>query len=94
MGVDKVIDKLIKKLGKVKSAYLIGDYAKGIDSGLIDIVLIGSIKIDELDRMAKITSENINRKIRYIVFSNKEIYKFWNQLQMDQAFLLWGKKVV
>ena len=35
MGVDQIIDKLVKKLGKVKSAYLIGDYARGIDSGLI-----------------------------------------------------------
>ena len=43
MGVDQIIDKLVKKLGDVKSAYLIGDYAKGIDSGLIDIVLVGNI---------------------------------------------------
>ena len=30
-----------------------GDYARGIDSGLIDIVLIGKINKAELNRIAK-----------------------------------------
>ena len=37
MGVDQIVDKLVKKLGHVKSAYIVGDYATGQDSGLIDI---------------------------------------------------------
>ena len=40
-GVDKLVETLIKKLGDVKTAYLVGDYARGIDSGLIDFILIG-----------------------------------------------------
>ena len=30
-------------LGKIKFAYLIGDYANGKDSGIIDLVLVGEI---------------------------------------------------
>ena len=48
-GVDKLVETLIKKLGDVKTAYLVGDYARGIDSGLIDIILIGKINKMELD---------------------------------------------
>ena len=51
-GVDKLVETLIKKLGHVKTAYLVGDYARGIDSGLIDIILIGKINKMELDRIA------------------------------------------
>ena len=53
MGIDQIIDKLVKKLGDVEIAYLIGDYAKGIDSGLVDIILIGDIDKIALERIVK-----------------------------------------
>ena len=43
MGIDQIKDKLVKRLGKVEGAYFIGNYARGIDSGMVDIVLIGGI---------------------------------------------------
>ena len=52
-GVDQIIDTLIKKLGDVKTGYLVGDYARGLDSGLIDIILIGDINHMELNRIAE-----------------------------------------
>jgi len=63
LGIDQIIDKLIKKLGHVEVAYLIGDYACGIDSGLIDIVLIGNINQSELERIANKRGREISRKI-------------------------------
>ena len=92
-GIDKLIDKLILKLGDVKSAYLIGDYAKGNDSGLIDIILIGNINKIELDRIAERRGKDISRKIRPMVVTKKELRSLWNQLDMDNALLIWGKQV-
>jgi len=92
-GVDKIIDKLIRKLGDVKTAYLVGDYAQGIDSGLIDIVLIGNINMMELDRISKRRGKDISRKIRPLVLTVKECRNLWNQLNMDHALLIWGKPV-
>ena len=92
-GVDKIIDKLIKKLGDVKTAYLIGDYARGIDSGLIDIILIGKINIIELNSIAERRGKDISRKIRPMVLTVRELHSLWEQLNMDDALLIWGKPI-
>ena len=65
-GVDRLVETLVKKLGHVESAFLVGDYAKGVDSGLIDIIIIGKINKVELDRIAekdevKISAERFGR---------------------------------
>ncbi len=92
-GVDKLVETLIKKLGDVKTAYLVGDYARGIDSGLIDIILIGNINTMELNRIAERRGKDISRKIRPMVVTIKELRSLWEQLNMDQALLIWGESV-
>ena len=92
-GVDQLVETLIKVIGDVNTAYLVGDYALGIDSGLIDIILIGSINKQELDRIAERRGKDIGRKIRPMVVSKKELRTLWAQLNMDHALLIWGKPV-
>ena len=43
LGIDQLVDQVIKRLGNVELAFITGDYANGIDSGLIDLVLVGEI---------------------------------------------------
>jgi hypothetical protein len=92
-GVDQIIDSLFERLGDVKTAYLVGDYARGIDSGLIDIILIGKINKMELDRIAERRSKDISRKIRPMVVTKKELRSLWKQLDMDHALLIWGAPI-
>ncbi len=92
-GVDKLIETLIIKLGQVESAYLVGDYSRGIDSGLIDIILIGDINKIELHRIAERRSKDISRVIRPMVITVKDLHKVWDQLDMDYALLIWGKAI-
>jgi predicted transcriptional regulator len=92
-GIDKLVETLIKKLGDVKTAYLVGDYAQGIDSGLIDIILIGKINKMELDRIAERRSKDISRKIRPMVVTIKELQSLWGELNMNHALLIWGAPI-
>ena len=92
-GVDQLIETLIKKLGDVKTAYLVGDYARGIDSGLIDIILLGKINKMELNRIAERRGKDISRKIRPMVITVKELRSLWKQLNMDHALLIWGNPI-
>ena len=92
-GVDKLIESLVKRLGDVNTAYLVGDYARGIDSGLIDIILIGNINKMELDRIAERRSKDISRKIRPMIITITELRNLWNQLNMDHALLIWGAPI-
>ena len=92
-GVDQLVETLIKRLGEVKTAYVVGDYARGIDSGLIDIILIGKINKIELNQIAENRSKDISRKIRPLVVTKKELHSLWDQLDMDHALLIWGAPV-
>tara|TARA_X000001036_G_scaffold384710_1_gene378832 strand:+ start:287 stop:787 length:501 start_codon:yes stop_codon:yes gene_type:complete len=93
-GVDKLVETLIKKLGDVETAYLVGDYARGVDSGLIDIILIGNINKMELDRIAERRGKDISRKIRPMVVTVEELHSLWKQLSMEEALLIWGSPII
>ena len=93
MGIDQVVEKLIKKFGKIEAAYLIADYARGADSGLIDIVVVGNVNILELNRISKKTEKTISRKIRSLVIDKNELRGLWDQLNMDHALLIWGDPI-
>ena len=54
VGLDQLVEDLIKRLGSVEKAFVIGDYAKGIDSGLIDIVLIGKVDTETLEKFVRL----------------------------------------
>jgi DNA-binding transcriptional ArsR family regulator len=73
LGIDKLIEQIIHRLGDVKLAFVTGDYARGIDGGIIDLVLVGEVNFDFLDRLVKHTEPLIsNRKIRYLCLSEDE----------------------
>ena len=37
IGLDQVIEGIVNRLGDLEQAYLIGDYAEGKDTGIIDL---------------------------------------------------------
>lgn len=72
MGMDRILDSVIKRLGHLELAFLIDDYAVGKDSGLIDLVLVGRIDKKNLDDLINKTEKYINRKIRTLVLTRTE----------------------
>ena len=64
MGMDQVIDGIVSRLGDLERAYLVGDYAEGKDTGIIDLILVGSIHDRQLADLSKKTERYIKRKIR------------------------------
>ena len=89
LGVDQVIDGIIKRLGDLQEAYLIDDYAEGKDTGIIDLLLVGDIDDYHLNDLRRKTERYINRKIRTIVFSPKEYRLFADKLKGKPHLLLW-----
>jgi DNA-binding transcriptional ArsR family regulator len=41
LGLDEIMEGIVMRMGEVESAYIIGDYAMGIDSGTIEMILVG-----------------------------------------------------
>ena len=94
VGLDKVVEELAAKLGDVQAAYVIGDYAKGKDSGLIDLVLVGQVDDEKLKEVTAKTENLIDRKIRTLVLDPIDVEKLQSRLDIEHALFIWGKESV
>ena len=90
VGIDRIAVNMVQSLGDVKSAYIIGDYAKGKDSGIIDLVLIGEINQGILQQLVEKTEKLINRKIRPVILTKKEFKKLIKPLDIAHALPIWS----
>lgn len=91
IGFDTIIEKVISRLGDVEKVFVVGDFAHGKDSQVIDLVFIGEIRVSYLVKLIKKTEKLINRKIRYINYSLNEESKWEKE---NPCFLvLWDKKM-
>lgn len=91
LGLDK-LRYFISKLGEIKLAYVTGDYAHGKDSGIIDLVLVGEVDAEYLERYTKKTEEAIQRKIRTLVLDEEEFQKLYDNLDIEHALVLWDAR--
>lgn len=89
MGIDRVIDGIVNRLGDLERAYLIDDYAEGKDSGIIDLLLVGNIDHYHLNDLTRKTERYIHRKIRSLVVSRKEYDALLPQLRKRPRVLIW-----
>lgn len=91
VGIDKLINSITSSLGDVDGIFLIGDYANGRDTGVVDVALLGAeIDVKYLVKIIGRIENLIGRKVRYIIFDDQpKLNEFLN----DQNFLvLWQKK--
>jgi len=92
-GVDKVISNIIRKIGNLRFAFLRGDYAKGIDSGLIELVIVGkNLNFSEIERVRKKTEVLIERKISVITLSPGEYEKLKHNFLNEPNMILYENK--
>lgn len=90
-GIDH-LHGLIDGLGEITAAYISGDYAKGTDSGIIDLVLIGQIDQQKSYDIISKAEKLIKRKIRTLNLSKEEFVTMNGKLNRDQMLLIWGKE--
>jgi DNA-binding transcriptional ArsR family regulator len=89
LGMDRILDNIVERLGELEQAHLVGDYALGRDTGIIDLVLVGMInQVTLIDLIAK-TERHIGRKIRALVVSPEEWSGLEGVVQKQPTMLLW-----
>lgn len=92
-GFDQIVEKVIKNLGNVEQVFLVGKFAQGIDTEIIDLIFVGnSINKNYLTEVIDKSEKLITRKIRYMVFSCKEIGKYLERRAATDFLLLWEKE--
>ena len=76
-GIEQIVGNIVSSIVNLKSIYIVGDYAKGIDSGIIKIYIDGKIEDKKfIERVIKKTEIKIKRNI-YLM---KEIDPFDEKL--------------
>lgn len=85
LGIDEIIENVVKKLGDLKAAYIVGDYAKGKDTGVIELVLIGDIDKVYLNNLVQKAKTLIHRDIKVTHLIARDQH---DDVLMD-ALLLW-----
>lgn len=87
LRLDEMVEAIVKRIGDVQKIILIGDYAKGIDSGLIEVLLIAkNINENYIIELEKKLKNKIGRKVVFfmdseddgIVLYDKEIMYYEN----------------
>ena len=91
VGIDLLVINLINNLGQLERAYIVGDYSNGLDSGLIDLVLVGDVEELKVNRLVSKTEALINRKIRALILLPSELEKLSDRLEINNALVLWER---
>jgi len=91
LRMDRIIDSIVEHAGDVESAYVTGDYACGLDVGIIDLVLVGSISRHNLDDLVAAIERYVERRIRVLVLTSVEYQRLRETLEGHVTLLLWRR---
>lgn len=92
LGMDRILESVLKRLGNLEKALLIDDYAEGKDTGIIDLILVGDLDHDNLQDLTRKTEKYINRKIRTLPLTADEFKWLAPNLDQRPQFILWQRE--
>ncbi|MDA9602493.1 ArsR family transcriptional regulator [Flavobacteriaceae bacterium] len=70
LGMEDIVETVLGRMGAVDQIILVGDYAKGIDSGIIEVFLIGqNLNMDYISQLEEKIEKLIRRKISFYLAS-------------------------
>ena len=90
LGLDRILDSIVERLGNVEAAYLTGDYARGSDTGIVDLVLVGNINHRNLDDLVTKTEKHIGRRIRTLLLNHAEFAGLTDNEVLTPRLELWS----
>lgn len=91
VGIDTIIENVIKQLGEVERVYLSGEFAKGNDNNVIDLELVGCANTNCLTDLIQKAEPLVKRKIRYVVYSVAEFSELTKAKNINEKLLIWSR---
>lgn len=91
VGIDKILEKVVGRLGEINKVFVTGDFANGIDGPVIDLLIVA----DDIDRpylstLIEKTEPLIKRKIRFMVLNENEFELFVQRTDDEQLLLIYS----
>ncbi|MCS5488956.1 ArsR family transcriptional regulator [Algoriphagus limi] len=72
LGLDKLLEQILERMGEVEQVLLVGDLSRGVDSGKIDVVVVGEdLNQDYIKGLTRRLEELINRKVIFTLKTNR-----------------------
>ena len=70
LGLEDVVETVLDRMGNIDQIILVGDYAKGNDSGIIEVFLIGkSLNMEYISNLEEKIEDLIGRKVSFYLAS-------------------------
>ncbi|MEM7659174.1 MAG: ArsR family transcriptional regulator [Bacteroidota bacterium] len=91
VGLDQIIEFVVKGLGEVRRVYLVGDFSRGLDSSIVDLIFIGNIDQRYLIELIEKAEPMIERKIRYLIYQEEEFTLDLLAAHSPSPLLLWQR---
>jgi DNA-binding transcriptional ArsR family regulator len=89
-GIDRLIEKVIHRLGNLHAVYLTGDFAHGIDGKLIELILVGAkLDMGYLGRKISQAEELTGRKVSFTIYEPEEASVRLSVMKPADLLLLW-----
>jgi len=92
VGIETIIQNVITRLGNVETVYLVGEISKGSESSIIDLVLIGDVDQNYLINLINKAESMIDKKVRYMVYSQAEWQQHQASILKDNALLIYSNQ--
>lgn len=93
IGLDRIVEDVIERLGDVEKVFLAGEFSKGLDSQIIDLIFIGNIDKRFLITLIEKAEVLVKRKIRYLIYDRLEFEKMdWSRFS-PEPLLLWSNDI-
>ncbi|MFT9850456.1 ArsR family transcriptional regulator [Aneurinibacillus sp. REN35] len=90
VGIDRLVDNVLCELGDVELAFIAGDYAAGIDSGRIQLIIIGAVDETYLSLLTEKAERLIERRIETRVFRRSELEYVLKDFKDKNILVVWG----
>jgi hypothetical protein len=72
VGLDQIVDQVVKKLGNLDQVYLTGDLAEGKNSPFVDLIIVGEVDKLYLYQLIEKVEPLVQKKIRVGVYTSQE----------------------
>ncbi|MDD2382297.1 MAG: ArsR family transcriptional regulator [Mariniphaga sp.] len=87
VGIDQIIERVTSQIGDLEEAYIIGDFALGVDAEVIELALVGEqLDISYINQLMEKAEKMIERKIMYQVLTSDQMAWFFKD---KPSLLIW-----
>ncbi|MFI5172878.1 MAG: hypothetical protein ACHQFW_10835, partial [Chitinophagales bacterium] len=94
LGLDKVVENIVNQIGEIKYAFIIGDYAEGKDTGIIELVIVGEVDLEKLNYWVNKTETLISRKVNTDILSDEDFNVWKLNGKINNSIVLWTSAAV